>query len=77
MKSKLDLVTKLHYELNLENFFSVDIMNMKVRILGWHTPELEKLIFEKGYQLDWDEVEQKWIYDVEEIRIVLAIEPKL
>ena len=39
--------------------------------------ELEKLIFEKGYQLDWDEVEQKWIYDVEEIRIVLAIEPKL
>jgi beta-glucanase (GH16 family) len=77
MKKNLDLVTKLHYELNLENFFSVDIMNMKVRILGWHTPELEKLIFDKGYQLDWDEDEQKWIYDVKQVRIVLAIEPKI
>jgi hypothetical protein len=33
MKTKLDLATKLHYELNLENFFNVDITQYKVCLL--------------------------------------------
>ena len=75
MKSKLDLATKLHYELNLENFFNVDITEYKVSLLGWYTPEMEKLLFEKGYQLQWNEVYKNMRFESEEIVIALAEKP--
>ena len=76
MKSKLDLVTKLHYELNLENFFNVDITEYKVSLLGWYTTEMEKLLFDKGYQLQWNDVYKNMRFESEEIVIALADKPK-
>ena len=75
MKSKLDLTTKLHYELNLNNFFNVDITEYKVSLLGWYTPELEKLLFDKGYQLQWNDVYKNNRFESEEIVIALADKP--
>ena len=75
MKSKLDLTTKLHYELNLENFFNVDITEYKVSLLGWYTPEMEKLLFDKGYQLQWSEVYKNMRFESETIAIALAEKP--
>ena len=75
MKSKLDLTTKLHYELNLENFFNVDITEYKVSLLGWYTPEMEKLLFDKGYQIQWNEVYKNMRFESEEIVIALADKP--
>ena len=76
MKSKLDLVTKLHYELNLENFFNVDITEYKVSLLGWYTTEMEKLLFDRGYQLQWNDVYKNMRFESEEIVIALADKPK-
>jgi hypothetical protein len=77
MKTKLDLVTKLHYELNLENFFNVDITEYKVSLLGWYTPELEKLLFDKGYQVQWCELYKNNRFESEEITIALTEKPIL
>jgi hypothetical protein len=75
MKTKLDLATKLHYELNLENFFNVSITEYQVSLLGWHTPELEKLLFDKGYQIQWNEVYKNNRFESETIVIALADKP--
>jgi hypothetical protein len=76
MKAKLDLATKLHYELNLENFFSVEIKTFNLLLLAWNTPELEKLLFDKGYQVQWNEYYQNYRYESEELTIVLAEKPE-
>lgn len=75
MKSKLDLATKLHYELNLNNFFNVDISEYKVSLLGWYTLEMEKLLFDKGYQLQWNEIYKNNRFESKEIVIALADKP--
>jgi hypothetical protein len=75
MKSKLDLATKLHYELNLENFFSVEIKQFNLLLLAWNTPELEKLLFDKGYQVQWNEHFKNYRYESGELTIALIDEP--
>ena len=75
MKSKLDLATKLHYELNLENFFSVEIKQFNLLLLAWNTPELEKLLFEKGYQVQWNEHYKNYRYESKDLTIALIDEP--
>jgi hypothetical protein len=75
MKSKLDLATKLHYELNLDNFFNVSITEYNVSLLGWYTPELEKLLFDKGYQIQWSEVYKNMRFESETIAIALSEKP--
>lgn len=76
MKAKLDLATKLHYELNLENFFSVELKKFNLLLLAWNSPELEKLLFEKGYQLQWNEYYQNYRYESGELTIALIDKPK-
>lgn len=75
MKAKLDLATKLHYELNLENFFSVEIKTFNLLLLAWNTPELEKLLFDKGYQVQWNEKYNNYRFESKELTIVLIDEP--
>lgn len=77
MKSKLDLATKLHYELNLENFFSVEIKQFNLLLLAWNTPELEKLLFDKGYQVQWNEHFKNYRYESKDLTIVLAEKPEI
>lgn len=72
MKTKLDLLTKLHYELNLDNFFNVEFNETKLYLLGFHTNELEVLLFNKNYQVQWDKVREKYIYDSDNLKIVLS-----
>ena len=75
MKSKLDLATKLHYELNLENFLSVEIKQFNLLLLAWNTPELEKLLFDKGYQVQWNEYFKNYRFESKDLTIVLAEKP--
>lgn len=77
MKSKLDLTTKLHYELNLENFFSVELKKFNLLLLAWNSPELEKLLFEKGYQVQWNEYYRNYRYESGELTIALIDKPIL
>ncbi|CAB4151958.1 hypothetical protein UFOVP598_47 [uncultured Caudovirales phage] len=72
MKTKLDLATKLHYELNLDNFFNVDITQYKVTLLGWYNLELEVLLFSKGYQLEWNKDYKSYRFESENIVIALT-----
>jgi hypothetical protein len=76
MKTNLDLATKLHYELNLDNFFNVDITKNKVTLLGYYNEHLERILFDKGYQVQWDDFYKNYIFESENIRIVLA-EPSI
>jgi hypothetical protein len=71
MKKNLDLATKLHYELNLDNFFNVDITKTKASILGYYTLELEVLLFSKGYQLQWNDFYKNYRFESENITIAL------
>jgi hypothetical protein len=73
MKKNLDLLTKLHYELNLDNFFTAEIYSHKVNLLGWHTPELEKLLFDKGYQVEFKASHNQYVYDELLCKITLAV----
>ena len=75
MKAKLDLATKLHYELNLENFFSVELKKFNLLLLAWNTPELEKLLFDKGYQVQWNEDYKNYRFESEELTIALIDKP--
>jgi len=76
MKTNLDLATKLHYELNLDNFFNVDITKNKVTLLGYYNEHLERILFDKNYQLQWSDEMNNYIFESENIRIVLA-EPSI
>ncbi len=76
MKTNLDLATKLHYELNLDNFFNVDITKNKVTLLGYYNEHLERILFDKNYQLLWSDEMNNYIFESENIRIVLA-EPSI
>ena len=71
MKTNLDLATKLHYELNLDNFFNVDITKTKVSILGYYTLEMEVLLFSKGYQVQWNDFYKNYRFESENITIAL------
>jgi len=71
MKTNLDLATKLHYELNLDNFFNVDITKTKVAILGYYTLELEVLLFKKGYQVQWNDFYKNYRFESKNITIAL------
>jgi len=73
MKKNLDLLTRLHYELNLDNFFNAEIYEFKVTLLGWHNEDLEKLLFDKGYQVEFKSSENKYVYENSEIKIVLSV----
>ena len=73
MKTNLDLATKLHYELNLDNFFNVDITKTKVSILGYYNLEMEVLLFSKGYQLQWSEFYKNYRFESENITIALTL----
>ena len=76
MKTNLDLTTKLHYELNLDNFFNVDITKTKVAILGYYNLELEVLLFSKGYQIQWNDFYKNYRFESENITIAL-MEPAI
>jgi hypothetical protein len=75
MKTGLDLATKLHYELNLDNFFNVDITKTKVTLLGYYNEHLERILFDKGYQVQWSDFYKNYIFESENIRIVLIDKP--
>lgn len=72
MKAKLDLLTKIHYDLNLNNFFNVEFNETKLYLLGFYKNELEVLLFNKHYQVQWDRVREKYIYDSDDLKIVLS-----
>ena len=76
MKTNLDLATKLHYELNLDNFWTVNIRTYEVQLMAWYTPELEKLLFYKGYQVQWNEQIGNYRYEENGISIILSNKPK-
>jgi hypothetical protein len=76
MKKNLDLATKLHYELNLDNFFNVEITQHKVTILGYYNQKIEKLLFDKGYQLQWSDFYKNYRFESEKLTIVL-MEPAI
>lgn len=72
MKTNLDLATKLHYELNLDNFFVANIRENRVELLGWYNLELEKILFDKGYQVMWNENLRNFRFESENITIILT-----
>ena len=72
MKTNLDLLTKLHYELNLDNFFNVDVTKWKVSLLGYHNAHLEQILFDKGYQVMWNDEYKNYRFESEKIVIVLT-----
>ena len=72
MKTGLDLATKLHYELNLDNFFNVEITKQKVLLIGYYNSHLEQILFDKGYQLLWSDEMNNYRYESKSISIVLA-----
>lgn len=72
MKNNLDLATKLHYELNLDNFYVANIRQWGVNLQGWYTPEFEKLLFEKCYQVQWNENLKHYRYDSDDVVIILT-----
>ena len=72
MKTGLDLATKLHYELNLDNFFNVEITKQKVLLIGYYNAHLEQILFDKGYQLLWSDEMNNYRFESEKITIVLA-----
>ena len=76
MKTNLDLLTKLHYELNLDNFFNVEITKQKVLLIGYYNSHLEQILFDKGYQLLWSEELKNFRFQSEKISIVLC-EPSI
>ena len=75
MKTNLDLATKLHYELNLDNFFNVEITKQKVIILGYYNEHLERILFDKGYQLQWSDFYNNYRFESENITIALIDKP--
>ena len=76
MKTNLDLATKLHYKLNLDNFFNVEITKQKVLLIGYYNAHLEQILFDKGYQLLWSDEMKNYRYESQSISIVLA-EPSI
>ena len=76
MKTNLDNVYKLHFELNLDNFFNVEITENSIRLLGWYDANLEKLLFDKGYQLKWSDEMNNYRFESETLVIVLSNKPK-
>ena len=75
MKTNLENVYKLHFELNLDNFFNVEITENMIRLIGWYDLNLEKLLFDKGYQLKWSDEMNNYRFESEKITIVLANKP--
>lgn len=75
MKTNLDNVYKLHFELNLDNFFNVEIQENSIRLLGWYNSNLEKLLFDKGYQLKWNDEMNNYRFENQGLLIVLANKP--
>ncbi len=76
MKTNLDLTTKLHYELNLDNFFNVEITQHKITVLGYYNQQLEKLLFDKGYQVNFDNFYKNYRFETKDLTIVL-MEPSI
>jgi len=76
MKTNLDLATKLHYELNLDNFFNVEITQHKITVLGYYNQQLEKLLFDKGYQVNFDNFYKNYRFETKDLTIVL-MEPSI
>ena len=76
MKTGLDLATKLHYELNLDNFFNVEITKQKVLLIGYYNSHLEQILFDKGYQLQWNDEYKNYRFESEKLIIVLT-EPSI
>lgn len=77
MKTNLENVYKLHFELNLDNFFNVEITENMIRLLGWYDANLEKLLFDKGYQLKWSDEMNNYRFETENLTIVLSNKPIL
>lgn len=75
MKTNLDNVYKLHFELNLDNFFNVEITENMIRLLGWYDANLEKLLFDKGYQLKWSDEMNNYRFENNSVLIVLSNKP--
>ena len=72
MKTNLDLLTKLHYELNLDNFFVANVRESRVELLGWYTPDMERLLFDKGYQVMWNENIRNFRFETDNLTIILT-----
>ena len=77
MKTNLDNAWRLHFELNLDNFFNVEITENMIRLLGWYDANLEKLLFDKGYQLKWSDEMNNYRFETESLTIVLSNKPNL
>ena len=71
MKTNLDLLTKLHYELNLDNFFVANVKQWGVELMGWYSQDMEKILFDKGYQVMYSEELKNFRFESEKIIIVL------
>lgn len=74
MKTNLDLLTKLHYELNLDNFFVANVRQYRVELLGWYSQDMERLLFDKGYQVMWNENLRNFKYEDDNLTIILTYE---
>ena len=74
MKTNLDLATKLHYELNLDNFFVANIRETRVELLGWYSQDMERLLFDKGYQVMWNENQRNFRFETDNLTIILTYE---
>ena len=72
MKTNLDLLTKLHYELNLDNFFVANVRETRIELLGWYTPDMERLLFDKGYQVMWNENVRNFRFEIDNLTIILT-----
>ena len=72
MKINLDLLTKLHYELNLDNFYVANIRQWGINLQGWYSPDMERLLFDKGYHVLWDEKLRNFQYNSDNLNIVLT-----
>ena len=72
MKTNLDLATKLHYELNLDNFFVANIRETRVELLGWYSQDMERLLFDKGYQVMWNENQRNFRFETDNLTIILT-----
>lgn len=75
MKTNLENAWRLHFELNLDNFFSIEITDYRVILLAWNTEQLEKFLFDKGYQVQWNEDYKNYRYESENITITLIDKP--
>ncbi len=73
MRDKLFLLQELDLRLNLDNFFSIDIIRGIgfITLMAHYSERLEKLLYISGYQFDFDEEKNYHEYRDSKVRIIL------